>query len=517
MIEFRRQRREQLRFREESSVKMRLEYLIRDEKQIEEIRDRPLGTEDIRGTLCRIRNTDAWLLRYELEDDAEEAHIAALAGVHQDTVQQYHPVVLSNESADYFTQNLYPEFCAYERNLRKLLYMKGTLCEDSDITRKLKHLEKKTLTQMFELMFTDPNFVKEVGKVKEMENWYITKDEVMERLEPCQEKTVWNSLIGEDARRTFRKKFMFLKQMRNKVMHAQDMEAEEFEKTRDMLREVNRQLEEEIGRVDLRTERDTIPPQTPDSKPGGVEMKLTVQPNRTPWYKLKGFFKRKSGGKYGEPICSIGYKIGQVDVDKMRDLAEKRRQLDASLGRLGRDLRMPEESVSWITLEELEQKTEKLRAVLPEDGVLRLDLLGEEQDSDMQELSVREDASAPEDLEWDGFPNQAECGCDVEVGAAPDAEKMEEQETKGADDVFSDFLDLGIGWDTEGEPVSDAERTEEPEPERADDALSLGIAMGLGLFPELLPAVGYYASKNIELDERTNDEDQIDFEVDDWW
>ena len=330
---------------------MKLEYLIEDKRKIESIRDLEEDTEGIRSSISRIRNTDAWLLRYELEEDREEARIAALAGVHQHTVREYNPVVLSNESADFYTQTLYPEFCAYERNLRKLLYMKGTLCSDREVTGRLKHLERKNLNQLFQLMFTDERFVKEVKRVGRMEGWRITKGEVMGDLFLCEEKTVWNELMGEDVQQAFQKKFLFLKSMRNKVMHAQDMDAEEFNKARAMLREVNQKLEREIRGISLRTEKKKkrpgggngsrageIRPLGDDSLSRAAGPEMNVTPEKPGWFSRFGAWRkdlkmrRKMRQEADDRRSSIGkslsYRCAQVDYDQLQTDARKRREYE---------------------------------------------------------------------------------------------------------------------------------------------------------------------------------------------
>ena len=245
---------------------MKLEYLIEGKEQMQDIWGMKLCTGDICCSVLQIEGTDTWLLKYEIDEertgfDNRESDAEELYRVQQFILKKYHPLVLTNEAADFYTQTLYPEFCTYERNLRKMLYIKGTLCDDDSVTRRLKHLERKTLSQMFQLLFTDEHFVKEMKRLGEIEGWRITKDEIMENLVPCEEKTVWNELMGEDVQRVFRKKFLFLKEMRNKVMHAQDMAPVEFRKAREMLREVNQQLESESSGVKQRDYAVDRPPE----------------------------------------------------------------------------------------------------------------------------------------------------------------------------------------------------------------------------------------------------------------
>lgn len=69
-----------------------------------------------------------------------------------------------NESAAYFNKSLYPYFNEFERKLRKLLYLKSALQHDATASQNIKELESKDLGTIFELLFTDTQFIKDVKK-----------------------------------------------------------------------------------------------------------------------------------------------------------------------------------------------------------------------------------------------------------------------------------------------------------------------------------------------------------------
>ena len=195
-----------------------------------------------------IENSECWIVRFKTKGEGEQSarHLSAL---NREMLEQYSPTVLTNESSAYFNKSLFPLFNEFERKLRKLLYLKSALSKnqrDSDI---IKDLEKKDLGKIFELLFTDEEFISRTKKEISRKTWQFTKAEILESLGGIDENTLWDALMGEDSVPELRKKFLTLKDFRNDVMHAHNMDTTTFNSAKKMLTEVNDQLTAEIRKI----------------------------------------------------------------------------------------------------------------------------------------------------------------------------------------------------------------------------------------------------------------------------
>lgn len=195
-----------------------------------------------------IENSECWIVRFKTKGEGEQSarHLSAL---NREILEQYSPTVLTNESSAYFNKSLFPLFNEFERKLRKLLYLKSALSEnqrDSDI---IKDLEKKDLGKIFELLFTDEEFISRTKKEISRKTWQFTKNEILESLRGIDENTLWDALMGEASVPELRKKFLALKDFRNDVMHAHNIDTTTFNLAKKLITEVNGQLTAEIRKI----------------------------------------------------------------------------------------------------------------------------------------------------------------------------------------------------------------------------------------------------------------------------
>ena len=79
--------------------------------------------------------------------------------------------------------------------------------------------------------------------------WQFTKDEILAAIEAISENTVWDNLIGKDAVPLLRSDFAKVKSFRNDIMHAHSMETAKYNEAAKLIKEINKQLDAEIGNI----------------------------------------------------------------------------------------------------------------------------------------------------------------------------------------------------------------------------------------------------------------------------
>lgn len=195
-----------------------------------------------------IDNSDCWIVTYSKEG-TNESSAKILSSVHSYIVNNFHPTVLSNECSAYYNKALYPHFNEFERKLRKLLYLKSALSRDAKGSALIKDLESKDFGEIFTLLFSDAQFVQGTKALVNNKTWQFTKDEILAAIEAISENTVWDNLIGKDAVPLLRSDFAKVKPFRNDIMHAHSMETAKYNEAAKLIKEINKQLDAEIGNI----------------------------------------------------------------------------------------------------------------------------------------------------------------------------------------------------------------------------------------------------------------------------
>ena len=195
-----------------------------------------------------IDNSDCWIVTYSKEG-TNESSAKILSSVHSYIVNNFHPTVLSNECSAYYNKALYPHFNEFERKLRKLLYLKSALSRDAKGSALIKDLESKDFGEIFTLLFSDAQFVQGTKALVNNKTWQFTKDEILAAIEAISENTVWDNLIGKDAVPLLRSDFAKVKSFRNDIMHAHSMETAKYNEASKLIKEINKQLDAEIGNI----------------------------------------------------------------------------------------------------------------------------------------------------------------------------------------------------------------------------------------------------------------------------
>lgn len=198
--------------------------------------------------ICDIENSDCWIATCSIDGDNKES-ANALSVVHEYIMNNYRPTVLSNGCSAYYNKFLYPFFNEFERKLRKLLYLKSALSGDKSDCETIKDLESKDFGAIFALLFSDSQFIQNVRKSINEKTWQFTKSELLDVLQEISENTLWDKLLGENAVQSLRSDFVRVKEFRNDVMHAHNMNASSFSAALKLIKKINKQLDAELRKI----------------------------------------------------------------------------------------------------------------------------------------------------------------------------------------------------------------------------------------------------------------------------
>lgn len=158
---------------------------------------------------------------------------------------------------------MFPHINEFERKLRKLLYLKSAIYHGEKKIDNIRDLEAKDLGVIFELLFTDAEFVKAVRTKVNEKTWQFTKKEIVAAIQKIAEDTVWNNLLGAESVTLLSENFLAVKDYRNDVMHAHNIDTETFREAKKLFASINEQLDAEIGLIIKKAEE--APEETADS------------------------------------------------------------------------------------------------------------------------------------------------------------------------------------------------------------------------------------------------------------
>ena len=231
------------------------EYLFIDGTHKAEFEKYRYKTVNIK--ICDIENSDCWIATCHIDGDNKES-ANALSAVHEYVMDNYRPTVLSNGCSAYYNKFLYPFFNEFERKLRKLLYLKSALSGDKSDCETIKDLENKDFGAIFALLFSDSQFIQNVKKSVNEKTWQFTKSEILDVLQEISENTLWDKLLGENAVPLLRSDFAKVKEFRNDVMHAHNMNASSFSAALKLIKKINEQLDVELEKISVDKNADEL-------------------------------------------------------------------------------------------------------------------------------------------------------------------------------------------------------------------------------------------------------------------
>lgn len=225
---------------------MKQEYLFVDNKYKSEIEQYTHKT--VVKEILNIDDSDCWIATFSLKGENENT-ADVLSEVNEYIVEHFSPTVLSSGCSAYYNRALYPLFNEFERKLRKLLYLKTALSKSEKDIDTIKDIEKLDFGQIFAVLFTDDQFITDVKKTVNGKTWKFTKNEVLDALQKIPEQSFWDNSIGADVVPLLKSDFTRVRSIRNDVMHAHNINVFSFRSARNLIKEINEQLDTAIQHI----------------------------------------------------------------------------------------------------------------------------------------------------------------------------------------------------------------------------------------------------------------------------
>lgn len=226
------------------------EYLLQDENIKKNISDYKLEKASIK--LYQVEKGKCWYAQISVNGSNEQA-ARDLSDIDMYVQEHFAVTLLRSDCSAYFTNKLYPLLSSFERTLRKLLYIFSAINNDDESAKNIKELEKKTIGQIFTMLFIDDAFVSRIKeRIKGANPDIFSKDDILTLISSVDEKTVWDSLMGDDIVPTLRKNFQEVRSIRNNVMHAHNINWNEYENSRKLLRKIIKEMDTTLDDVSIK-------------------------------------------------------------------------------------------------------------------------------------------------------------------------------------------------------------------------------------------------------------------------
>ena len=226
------------------------EYLLQDENIKKNISDYKPEKASIK--LYQVEKGKCWYAQISVNGSNEQA-ARDLSDIDMYVQEHFAVTLLRSDCSAYFTSKLYPLLSSFERTLRKLLYIFSAINNDDESTKNIKELEKKTIGQIFTMLFIDDAFVSSIkDSIKGANRDIFSKDDILKLISSVDEKTVWDSLMGDDIVPTLRKNFQEVRSIRNNVMHAHNINWNEYENSRKLLRKIIKEMDTALDDVSIK-------------------------------------------------------------------------------------------------------------------------------------------------------------------------------------------------------------------------------------------------------------------------
>lgn len=226
------------------------EYLLQDENIKKNISDYKPEKASIK--LYQVEKGKCWYAQIFVNGSNEQA-ARDLSDIDMYVQEHFAVTLLRSDCSAYFTNKLYPLLSSFERTLRKLLYIFSAINNDDESAKNIKELEKKTIGQIFTMLFIDDAFVSKIKeRIKGANPDIFSKDDILKLISSVDEKTVWDSLMGDDIVPTLRKNFQEVRSIRNNVMHAHNINWNEYENSRKLLRKIIKEMDTTLDDVSIK-------------------------------------------------------------------------------------------------------------------------------------------------------------------------------------------------------------------------------------------------------------------------
>ena len=226
------------------------EYLLQDENIKKNISDYKPEKASIK--LYQVEKGKCWYAQISVNGSNEQA-ARDLSDIDMYVQEHFAVTLLRSDCSAYFTNKLYPLLSSFERTLRKLLYIFSAINNDDESAKNIKELEKKTIGQIFTMLFIDDAFVSRIKeRIKGANPDIFSKDDILKLISSVDEQPVWDSLMGDDIVPTLRKNFQKVRSIRNNVMHAHNINWNEYENSRKLLRKIIKEMDTALDDVSIK-------------------------------------------------------------------------------------------------------------------------------------------------------------------------------------------------------------------------------------------------------------------------
>lgn len=222
---------------------MILEYLFVESKDSNDFNW--IDHKKVALKIDNIEDSDLWIATFSMPG-RNLGSASMLSDVNKYILSHFECTTLANEAAQYFNESLFPHINEFERDLRKLLYLTSNIADKVEGTENIKELEKMDLGAIFELIFADERYIKDARVAVNDRTWQFTKRELIESLSNIDENPLWNRILDYNMAPTLCSKFVLIKNYRNDVMHAHNIDFDDYKRAKTLFKSVNKELSEAI-------------------------------------------------------------------------------------------------------------------------------------------------------------------------------------------------------------------------------------------------------------------------------
>jgi hypothetical protein len=227
----------------DGGVVMVQEYLFASDDEREQFSK--YSPVNVNKMINDFEDSDCWIAVFTVSGNTESGAII-LSEINEFICKNFHCVTLTNESSSYFNRALFPHINEFERKLRKLLYIASEKSGKKDGAENISELEIMDLGVIFDLVFTDANFIKQAKTVVNNKSWQFTKNEILNDINAIIENPLGDRILGCNMIPSLRSGFGTLKSYRNDVMHAHNINSENYKKAKLLFKQVIVELDEAI-------------------------------------------------------------------------------------------------------------------------------------------------------------------------------------------------------------------------------------------------------------------------------
>ena len=241
---------------------MKLEYLFLDKNNKEEVLSHNYTIENQAKSAQPIivttkdqefSGSEKWTFLITANKDNEQTakHLSNI----NDYIKEFNPIVLINESAEYFNKSIYPLANQFERKLRKLLSLKCSLYNENEYKNKelkqsskriLKEIESMTYNSIYTHLFTDKSFISRLRDV--INNKDSSREYYQTKMNDIPETVLWD-VIMDNSDNYIKNNFLLLNDYRNDVMHAHNITYSDYKLHRKAFEKAIESVDGEISKI----------------------------------------------------------------------------------------------------------------------------------------------------------------------------------------------------------------------------------------------------------------------------